>query len=202
MKIIYLFFISFTFSCITFQSFNEDIQRIIRRGSCIAFDIPAITLTPTKTAAERQLLGKDAKIETDGWLITSVQSTNIFSSSPEKKNKKPRRYYIELGILEYYKDKVNQWKAKHIIGESFDGTLRIVPNKLRHASQKQKNYFAKKVIQEVNHSRRWIYQYHLKEDPNNKENIYKKYLESYYKKSIKKIGEWIYTSKNKWELTS
>ncbi len=197
-------------SCTFLRPISEPIERITRTGSCIAFDIPPITLTPTKTAAERQLLGEGAVIEPEGWMIVSAQTTaknrKSFSKSPLNSigtQKEKRRYYVELGVLRYYSDTVIQYRNQQIIGESYTGKLKLVPFSVSKKGGSAQRKIALEILNEVNLARVWLYRYALKKV--NKKNsrelrqIQYKYLNFYFFRAKKNSGEWVFTMKKKWK---
>ncbi len=204
--------------CILFQSVTEPSRKILRRGSCISFEIPPITLTPTQTAIERQLLGEQIQIEPNGWLITSAQNLgqSYQSRSRVKQTKKQaieaKRYYIEKGALEFYEKRISYYRSVHVIGESFDGKLRIIPVTLSPGATGEERVIVGLLIAEINRSRKWIYEYNLRkiERIGNTEETYQdsleevkqKYIYFYYEKSKKRSGEWRYTANKKWKFFS
>ncbi len=182
----------------------------MRRGSCISFDIPPITLTPVQTAVERQLLGENVQIDPDGWLLHSAQSANYTDRSSgqgthkgnTKISSQIRRYYIEIGVLEYYEKAVNDYRIRQILGEGFDGKIRLVPYIFSKQGNKEERNIALLTAQEVNRSREWLYQYQLKKiDYTNKKAIAKiqnKYLYQHFQAARKRSGEWAYSMDKKW----
>ena len=199
--------------CAVLQPVTEPTEKIVRRGSCISFDIPPITLTPVQTAAERQLLGENIEIEPEGWLIYSAQSSAYRSKSSQKgaNNKglrvpvELRRYYIEVGVLEYYEKTVSDYRTRQILGEGFDGKLRLVPYSFSRQAKKEERDIAVKVSQEVNRSREWLYRYHLKKSGAKEAKavlaLREKWLHRYFRSAVKRTGEWIYGSEKKWIIT-
>ena len=53
---------------------------------------PPITFTQSQTAAERQMIGENKEIESDGWLLSSIKTSAI-------------------GPLEWKKDKLEEFKS-------------------------------------------------------------------------------------------
>lgn len=163
-------------SCQIFQMSAEALQSLVSRGSCISVDIPPITLTPERTAAERQLIGEDREIEKDGWLIASSQSSvpyeqSSFDGGDESnagKSEVIRRLYQERSVLEFYEQLVQDYKAGGLLGESYTGELLLVPKLI----SPRQGRFAKSeivgkariVVAEVNQSRNWVYQYRRKSE--------------------------------------
>ncbi len=202
-------------ACIVLQPVTEPTQRIIERGSCITFDIPPITLTPAATAAERQLLGRELHIESEGWLIASAKSANfrqeesITKPRPAEIGEEPsqnlRRYDIERGTLEYYEKYLQEYRIAQILGEAYDGSIRLVPYQLSQSGTEAQRKIAQEILFEVNKARFWIYQYHLEAAAKNKnsqllQQIQKKWLLAHFHKAQERVGEWIWKEGRKWHL--
>ena len=198
-------------ACVLFQPISEPTERILRRGSCIGLNVPPITLTPKQTAAERQLLGEEVQIEPDGWLLSSSQSTSHSSHASgkgkisPKKHSEPgpsllRRYYVEKGILEYYEKTLSDYRNNEIIGEGFDGKVRLVPFALSQKGNQEERSLAKELIFELNRSRIWLYKYYSKKQGKSIE-ARKEYLTSYFEEAKTRLNEWIYTTDKKWLRT-
>ena len=205
--------------CTILRPITEPTQSILRRGSCIAFDIPSITLTPSQTAVERQLLGEEVKIEPDGWLITSSQSDSRIALSKKESSlssndntqnlSELRRHYIEKGVLKYYEKSVTDYLSKHVLGECADGKIRLVPRHLSHRSVRVNRSSARKIATELNRARSWLYRYHfnkqrsaiLKISDNELRKIKAKYLQIYYTQAQQRSQEWTCSLELKWFLT-
>ena len=209
-----LFFLFQT--CAIFRPITEPTERILRRGSCIGFDVPPITLTSQQTAAERQLLGEEVQIEANGWLVSSSQSTSSnFDSSPKEKEGKEaigdrslsrsllRRYYVERAVLKYYEKGLRYYRSEQILGEGFDGRVRLVPFSLSRKGREEERELARRLASEVNSSRIWLHKYHLKQEKRKgasakQKHEYKEYLGSYFEEAKGQSGEWLYTIEKKW----
>ena len=159
-------------ACSLVQTVKDPLERIVREGSCISVDIPPITLTPRRTAAERQLIGEESDIEKDGWLIASSRSSGLYTgsdgtdSSPlTVASETERRYYIEQGVLEFYADPIETYRARGILGESHGGILKLVPAAVagREDSARMRDEVARarEMAAEVNRSRIWLYDFQL-----------------------------------------
>ena len=212
-----LFLIS---ACVTYQPAfdNDNDKQTTYNPSCIAFDIPSITITPASTAMERQLVGEAIELEAKGWMITSTQSTVPYSRKQVEPYESTgdiselRRYYIELGVLHYYEKKVNHYFGLQILGEGFDGKLRVVPLAVSNKGNREQRSIAKKITLEVNRAREWIYRYQLAQAikakerkvkvEEIKERVRKKYLYSYFVQASKDLNQWIYQADKKWSLTT
>ena len=201
-------------ACVLFQPISEPTERILRRGSCIGLNIPPITITTEQTALERQLLGEEVQIEPNGWLLSSSQSIGHASGRTEGREgigeraaksdlNLLRRYYVERGILEYYKKTLSYYRNNQIVGEGFDGKVRLVPFYLSQKGNEEERNLAKQLIPELNSSRIWLYNYYLKKEKEQSKivEIRKKYLISYFEEAKKRIDEWIYTADQKWLRT-
>ena len=204
-------------SCVLLQPITEPTERILRRASCISFDIPPITLTSEQTAIERQLLGEEVQIEPKGSLLSSSQSTSHISRSIAKEEGKTsletkstklssyllRRYYVERAILKYYEKTLRYYRSEQILGEGFDGRIRLVPFALSRGRREEERDLARKLASEVNRSRVWLHKYHLRQEKEQRslaetQKKYKEYLASYFEEAKEQSGEWIYTAKGKW----
>ncbi len=96
--------------------------------SCIAIDIPPVTLTPARTAAEKQLIGEHREIEENGWLIASAKNTAESDASLQTAGSgEIRSFFRDAGILEFYNDLVLRYKSEGLLGENSSGRLEIVP---------------------------------------------------------------------------
>lgn len=209
-RIIIILLILFTASCRSADRVRENplvdgITDLIYRKSCISVDIPPITITPGRTAAERQLIGEDRELEPDGWLIASSVSArraeDILSTADTEEL---RRLHRELGILEFYRAPVEELKGAGIIGESHDGRLLIVPPNVnrrtgRYRRQEEINR-ASNIMNEVNYSRRWIMQFFLRieneTDNPDPDSILRRYQKSYMENALP--GEWVFTEERRW----
>ena len=193
------------FNCAIFQPLAEPAERIVRRGSCIAFELPPITLTSTQTAIERQLVGEEIQLEPNGWLLASSKNTssNLKFESNTNLNKLDkldkvleRRYQIEKGVLDYYEKNMLEYTNLNLIGESYEGYLIVVPISINKKQDLLERNLAIKVAKEINNSRSWIYNYLIKI---NDFNGAKNFIQSFYLNAKKRIGEKIYTKEKKWE---
>lgn len=138
-------------------------------SSCIAVDLPPITLTPSRTSAEKQLIGDNIEIEKNGWLIASSRSVYgrnqaVAQSSAETTGgEELRQYYREMSVLDFYGDMVDQYKRDGLMGESSDGVLLFVPESISPRKGRYRNpgeiKNATRVLNEVNRSRQSVFQY-------------------------------------------
>ncbi len=147
------------------KNVKDPAVNLYRRGSCVSIDIPPITLTPARTAAERQLIGEDQEIEKDGWLLASARSTSRTSEADGVRD--ARRIYREQAILEFYEEPLREYARAGILGEDLDqGLVSIMPE---HVSPRSGRFRspeeveqARRVAVEINRSRSYLVDYHLK----------------------------------------
>ena len=88
--------------------------------------IPPITLTGSKTAIEKQIVGEDNEIEEDIWLISSVKtvqdkSKQKLSSDKDKDNKKNALTYKAIAILDVFEPYLSKLKKDLVVGEGQNG---------------------------------------------------------------------------------
>lgn len=147
------------------KNIKDPAVNLYRRGSCVSIDIPPITLTPARTAAERQLIGEDQEIEKDGWLLASARSTSRTSESEGVRE--ARRIYREQAILEFYEEPLREYARAGILGEDLDqGLVLLVPENVsprtgRFRSPEEVEQ-ARRVGVEINRSRSYLFDYHAK----------------------------------------
>ncbi|MCB1309826.1 MAG: DUF1318 domain-containing protein, partial [Leptospiraceae bacterium] len=194
--------------CTLLQPVRDPIERIIRKGSCISIDIPPITLTPARTAAERQLIGEEGEVEEDGWLIASSQSTSEYDGvsggqavEGQGTMTALRRYHVETGVIEFYNEPVREYRAARVLGEGYDGRLHPVPAEVAPRQGRYRNpeemAIAAQIASEVNRAREWLYSYHSQNAPaDQSEDIEKKYLRRFYLEA--RSGEWVLDENNRW----
>lgn len=146
-------------SCAQFDTITGPLGGCLRRAAIISVDIPPITLTPSRTAAERQLIGENQELEKKGRLLGSTRSTQSYAFSNNEKSAQPatehaREYYRQQSVLEFYSEYVEYYKNEELIGESYKGFLQMVPSSVSKASVRRdqaKN--AQIVIEAVNQTR-------------------------------------------------
>ncbi len=163
-----LLLISPVLACKLFQRTTQPVQRLIKQGSCIAIALPPITLTPERTAAERQLVGEDRELEKNGWLIASARSSLPAAEGglDETESEEIRRYYQERGVLEFYDDLVREYRAGGVLGEDPDGRLVPLPGARRQDrfNSPEEIRRAGVVAAEVNRARAWIRAYEARRE--------------------------------------
>ncbi len=159
---------SFLMSCSFLQKNVKDpAVNFYRRGSCVSIDIPPITLTPTRTAAERQLIGEDRDVEKDSWLLASARST----TRPEEARvlQEARRIYREQAVLEFYEESLREYARAGVLGEKVDsGEVVLVPENVAPRSARFRSpeeiELARRTAAEINKSRSYIIQYYIKQE--------------------------------------
>ncbi|MCR9140989.1 MAG: YdbL family protein [bacterium] len=199
--------------CAIIQPIRDPAMQLLRRGACISVDIPPITLTPERTAAERQLIGTEGEIESEGWLIASAQSASPEGRVPGARAVagsndldalygENRRYRIEAGVLDFYNPTVLKFRSQELLGEGFDGRLRVVPANLSRARFSEESDTAAEVAREVNRARLWIYEYLRSEarktDDAKLQSLRDQYLTRWYNEARSRSGEWIYSDRRQW----
>ena len=116
-------------SCRVFQATGDAFGSLVRTGSCISIDLPPITLTPERTAAERQLLGEEQELEKDGWLIASAQSSLPYEKSPVADARglpeEIRRLHREEDLLRFYEEWVRRPRSTGTPSSSFPKRWRM-----------------------------------------------------------------------------
>ncbi|MCB1173882.1 MAG: DUF1318 domain-containing protein [Leptospiraceae bacterium] len=191
--------------CAVLQSVQGPVMRILRKGSCVAIDLPAITLTPARTAAERQLVGEDVQLERDGWLVASAHSLRPLTetigdsrdnASEGNKAGIVRRYYIELGVLDFYEPALRHYRESGLLGEAYNGLVMTVPVGLLESARRQalldERSAAIQVANAVNQARRWLAEFQQQ-----KSDIQANYASGQeYREALP--GEWIYTNEERW----
>ncbi len=196
-------------SCTLVETILSPFNNILRRGACVSVDVPPITLTPERTAAERQLIGEDKELEKNGWLIASSQNAGQEKLAGERNEEgadrlaKTRLYYRQLGVLEFYEEMVRDYKTGGLLGEGRDGLLRPVPPRLAPRTGKyrvqaeQEN--ALRVAEEVNRARRRILLYRLeKEEAGAKREELEREMRLFHIRQSRP-GDWIQNEKGAWE---
>lgn len=197
--------------CSALESVRDPALKFLRRGSCISVDIPPITLTPARTAAERQLIGEEGDIEQDGWLIASSQSAPYYQQSsgagetagvaPEE-----RRYQIEQGVLDFYRDPLLRYRSEGILGEAFDGRVMLVPESAggRRSGVRWQEEIdtARAIAEEINRARDWIASFDRRQaearGDRNAAEAERQWRGRFYREAQARSGEWILTSERRW----
>ena len=178
---------------------------IFKRASLFTFEFPSITLTPGMTIAERQLIGRNAVIEKNGWLLSFSQTTKSSTNFPLVSNL--WRYNLEIDILNFYEKQLFYFKEKDILGESHVGYVKLVPRKLRRQESVAEELALAKILQtEVNRARKWLSFWYSREKDTTallklkreKEVVSQKNLSDYFILAKEQKGQWIFLPNEKW----
>ncbi|MDH5656804.1 MAG: DUF1318 domain-containing protein, partial [Spirochaetia bacterium] len=151
----------------------------------------------SQTALERQLIGDDVELEENGWLIASAKSSKGHAQNQEIS--KAQAMYREIGILEYLEEDIQKYKKSGVIGESFNGELKILPPGIRASVDADEISKVSLIVQETNRARVNIYNYFLKSKDKNKGRAWtdKNYKYKYF--NLVKSGEWKQNKNGSWE---
>jgi len=163
---------------------------------------PPITFTQSQTAAERQMIGENKEIESDGWLLSSIK-TSAIGPVEWKKDKleefksleQTEDYKVLFKIILHTTPEIKKLKTLKYIGENLQGYLSIIEDKRDpsfdkiYPSQNDKKRI-KELIALVNETRNKLF--NLIKDSKNKITT-KEYLKTvefgeYYEE---KKGVWI-----------
>ena len=202
MRFLYIFLIIALSGCAVFRQLSDPVTGVLKRGSCISIDLPPITLTPERTAAERQLIGENRELESQGWLIASSQSSRKFSrgdsSPPELEN--IRQLHRERGVLDFYRDLVIEYRNRGIFGEGLDGRVVVMAHgeeRLRSRAEIRK---VRTIADEVNRARMHIYKYYRERESKKRSPDYalveKRHLGRYRETAPR--GVWIQDENKRW----
>jgi hypothetical protein len=141
---------------------------IILTTHCV-LKAPNITFTQSQTSLEKQMFGEEKELEKDGWMVTSVKSSNLTTSSWKKKYLSSSDPDI-ISILQSHaliQASLKKYKEKGYVGESLNGKVGINPNPPDTSnvmSQQEKKDLIKKV-DSINEIRSKLYD-HYKNDIN------------------------------------
>ena len=112
--------------------------------------IPPITLTGSKTAIEKQIIGEDNEIEEDVWLISSVKTVQgkkeqELSSKKAKDSKKNSLTYKAIAILDVFEPYLSKLKKDLVVGEDQNGFVSnlFLEKKVNPPKEAYKKYDAK-----------------------------------------------------------
>lgn len=161
----------------------------LSRCAFVSVDIPGITLTPARTAAERQLIGEEKELMEDGWLVASADSVPTGPASAIQDRDK--RVRLEIGILEFYSNLIQKFKSDGVLGEGEDGRIYRTPVpavgydplELRRALT---------AAAEVNRARAYLYNHYRKSNPQEAE----RFKTSFFDRA--RSGEWIRLAGGRW----
>jgi hypothetical protein len=190
--------------CTSVQRFADRLTGFYRRGSCISIDIPPITLTPSQTAGERQLIGREITIEENGWIIPG-SAGDFREEAQGDATQRARRLYQERGILDFFEQTLRELRTAGVLGEGFDGNVHYVPDSVYTKSGKYRDPYeiqnARRVADEINRSRKWIHSYQLEMERSKSKpdisTVDENYRFRYYRSA--RPGEWILNENQRWE---
>lgn len=149
-------------NCATIRKIVDPVDNPIldkcSQASLISVDVPPITLTPERTAAERQLIGEEKQLLPNGWLISSSSYLPPASSALSEL---PTHIQAEYRMLVLYDDILLKYRYLSFIGEAKDGFVFFVPSQLIGRSlATQERQRLQSIVNEVNRSRKQIYSYY------------------------------------------
>jgi hypothetical protein len=162
------YFICF-YSCLILLYFTLTLSM-----NCLKLKPPPITFTQSQTAAEKQMIGSDRELESDGWYISSIKTSahepNEWRKNEiESHNEQNFEFSSLLKILTYTNTEIKLLKKMGYIGEGLDGTLHIQKEIPIYFSNTYKTNEEKKrvveLIQLVNKSRLELYKLKESEQP-------------------------------------
>jgi len=118
------------------NSFLMYINRIIFIGFSFIFIhctilLPPITVTGTKTAAERQIIGEQTELEKDVWMISSAKTTSNVDVKQDTKEKTALKQiqeensytYKGFAIMDTFSEELSELKKDGVAGENKSGLL-------------------------------------------------------------------------------
>ncbi|KAB2934360.1 MAG: YdbL family protein [Leptonema illini] len=132
---------------------------VANRCAIVKVDVPPITLTPERTAAERQLIGEEKELLPDGWLISS---SSYLPPQPSAVSHLPENVRAEYRMLVLYDDILLRYRYLEFLGEGRDGEVFFVPEK--NAGRRlngEERIRLQAIVAEVNRARKQIYRYYL-----------------------------------------
>ena len=193
--------------CAALRKLTDPVTGLVKRGSCISIDLPPITLTPERTAAERQLVGENKELEPNGWLLASAQSASRYGRESGRTSKplvEIQRLYRERAILEYYADFLRELQGKGALGETFEGLIAGVPvgqlgadaGRITRADLRR----AVTITREVNEARRWIFEYYRSLDAKgakpDDDRVKRLYQRNHWEQAP--LGTWVRNADGRW----
>ncbi|MBW7858443.1 MAG: hypothetical protein H3C43_09160, partial [Leptonema sp. (in: Bacteria)] len=118
-------------NCATLRKIVDPVDNPIldkcSQASLISVDVPPITLTPERTAAERQLIGEEKQLLPNGWLISSSSYLPPESSIISEL---PTQIQAEYRMLVLYDDILLRYRYLSFLGEAQNGLVFFVPTHL------------------------------------------------------------------------
>lgn len=97
---------------------------------------PAITFTQSPSSAEKQIIGDNKELESDGWLLSSIKTSAIGPQEWRRENfdefeskEITDEYKILLKIILHTTPEIKKLKQLKYLGESLSGLLVILESK-------------------------------------------------------------------------
>ena len=168
---------------------TDPVTEYLGKCTVVSVDLPPITLTPARTAAERQLIGEEKELVEDGWLVAS--SSALPAGNQELSGYSPEIRH-EYRILEFYSDIVQRYRNLGVLGESYDGRVMRTPAAYQGNVSAESLQKALIAAEQTNRSRRAIYAYLARIQPREAE----AFLRSFYYRT--RSGEWIRNPVGAW----
>lgn len=193
--------------CAALRKAADPVTGLVKRGSCISIDLPPITLTPERTAAERQLVGENRELEPNGWLLASAQSASRYGGTQAARVpalEEVRRLQREHAVLEYYEQYVQELLGRGALGETPRGFLAVPPAaalgaEARRVTRSDRRR-AETIAREVNQARSWVYEYHKTRagtaSKAAQEEVFRRYLRIYWDRAAP--GTWVLNPDGRW----
>ena len=119
-------------------------------------------LTSQRTALENQILGTYEEIDSELYMISSVRGIEDSSSSKNNRVKFSRQNQI------FNRDDIDELKSDQILGETYEGTIMVLPSGKGLVSQatKKKLSLARILVKEENRDRTVIWKNTIEENQN------------------------------------
>ncbi|MCS6984932.1 MAG: hypothetical protein NZM25_07405 [Leptospiraceae bacterium] len=98
-------------------------------SGCCSIVIPPVTLTGSKTAAERQIIGESAELEKDVWLVASARTASRVKLDYRDENESATQFveggyaYEAFLILDTFEKKLKELKKDRVVGENNRGLV-------------------------------------------------------------------------------
>jgi len=151
-------------SCTIIQTLTDPKENpladVVNRCAIIQVDVPPITLTPERTAAERQLIGEEKELLPNGWLISS---SGYLPPKTSLLDDLPVIIQAEYRMLVLYDDILLRYRYLEFLGEGRNGEVFFVPPALvRRSLNVTEKTKLEAIVGEVNQSRKRIYGYYSK----------------------------------------
>jgi hypothetical protein len=187
--------------------------------------IPPITLTGTKTAAEKQIIGEQTELEDDVWMISSAKTTSVVDlkltdDSKEAAQTENRFTYKAFSIMDAFFAELAQLKKDGVVGESNKGLLanlllekgvKIQPDILEKYNPKYKNDKIQgrsyrtliETVKQINNARNYLVEGYIVNQKRinpgfqvNREELMKSQKDKYFASSL--VGEYLQKESAEW----